>query len=298
MTFEVKLLYHPVLHVPSLEEAEDFYARVFGRPSTNLSVIMPQAPAPGHSNDHSVFTLIGDVFLDTLQPSRYITGGRQRYPSVRQPALSNPGGWYVKGVKELYRELREQGFRLVNARDELLEEPDWPGGWSPFYSHPEDTGLRYAFFEVFPFPLDERLQEGWTVPEPPADDPIGVHEAAFHTILTPWPERAQSLLVGVLGGEVIGSGRDELRAVTGDYVRLAGSVFHLATPDPGVEIGPLDRYHAITWRVGDLDRAARHLQSQGVGVQHRSETALVTDPATSLGVPWGFTTEATMGESR
>jgi catechol 2,3-dioxygenase-like lactoylglutathione lyase family enzyme len=299
--YAVELLYHPTLHVPSLDDADDFYRRVFGRPSTRLTVIMPTPPVPGHSNDHSTFTLIGDVFLDSLDPQLYLTGGTRRYHDVELGRMTNPGGWYVEGVKELYLRLREAGFRLVNARDELLDEPAWPGGMAPFYSHPDDAGLKYAFFETFPFPFDVRLQPGWVLPEIEDDDPLGVRFAAYHTILTARPERALSLLVDVLGGEVLSTGRDDLRGVSGPYVRLADAIFHLATPDPGSDLAadPVhDTYHAITWRVADLEKAAKHLQAEGVRIQQQSETTLVTDPATSLGVPWGFTTAAINGDMR
>ncbi|MER5184688.1 hypothetical protein ABT009_41410 [Streptomyces sp. NPDC002896] len=302
--FRVRMLYHPRIHVPSLDKAEDFFTRVFGRRSTNFSVVMPNPPAPGHSVGYSTFTAISDVLIDSLAPKLYLTGGVQRYPDVESPHLETTG-WYVEGVRELYKELRSQGFRLVDARDEILDADEWAGGPSPFYSLKGDAGLPYSFFEVFPFPLDPRVQEGWTIPDISDDDPLGIERASHHTILTSRPERALKLTVDVLGGEVVHTGDDDLRGVTGPYVRLADAVFHFATPRPGSKAaadasgsGPLDVYHAITWKVVDLERAAKHLESTGVRIAHRSDTALVTDPATSLGVPWGFTTDPASGGIR
>lgn len=296
--FHVRMLYHPRIHVPSLDQAEDFFARVFGRPSTNFSVVMPEPPAPGHSVGYSTFTSVSDVLIDSLEPKRYLTGGTQRYPDVEVPHLETTG-WYVDGVKELYRELRAAGLRLVDSHDSVVDGEEWPGGPSPFHTLPDDAGLRYAFFEMFPFPLDPRVREGWTVPEVAEDDPLGIQHASHHTVLTSRPERALRLTVNVLGGEVVRTGRDELRGVEGPFVRLADTVFHFATPDPGSPAAadaaahaPLDTYHAITWKVVDLERTAKHLDAEGVRIAHRSRTALVTDPATSLGVPWGFTTDS------
>jgi catechol 2,3-dioxygenase-like lactoylglutathione lyase family enzyme len=290
------MLYHPVIHVPSLAEAEDFYARVFGRSSTNFSVVMPHPPAPGHSVGYSTFTAIGDVLIDNLEPRLYLTGGIQRYPDVETPHLQTTG-WYVEGARELYKELKAHGFRLVDSHDETLDADEWPGGMSPFLTVNEDAGLRYRFFEMFPFPLDPRVAEGWTVPEPGDEYPLGIEHASHHTILTNRPERALKLAVDVLGGEVVHTGRDALREASGPYVRLADAVFHFAVPEPGGESAAdtsgnelLDTYHAITWKVVDLERAVKHLESEGVRIAERSETTLVTDPATSLGVPWGFTT--------
>lgn len=301
--FRVKMLYHPTLHVPDLEEAEDFYSRVFGRSSTNLSAIMPVPPAPGHSVDHSTLTPISDVFLDSLDPTLYLTGGVQRFPDVTRAHLKTPGGWFVEGVKELYKELRAQGFVLVDARGETLEAEEWAGGMSPFYTREDDVGLRLPFFEVFPFPLDSRTQEGWTIPK--ADDPLGIEYASHHTVLTSRPKRALKLAVDVLGGEVIRTGRDDLRGASGPYVRLADAVFHFAVPDPGSDAAAddsendlLDTYHAITWKVLDMEKTAKHLESEGVRIARQSDTALITDPASSLGVPWGFTTADVAGGVR
>jgi hypothetical protein len=301
--FRVALSYHPIIHVPSLDEAEHFYARVFGRPSTNLSVVMTTPPAPGHSTDYSTFTMVGDVLIDSLEPARYFTGGVQRYPDVAGAHLVTTG-WYVEGVKGAYSALREAGIRLVDARDELLEEEDWGGGPSPFYSLAHDAGLRYQFFEVFPFPLDPRVDGSWELPGVSESDPLGIVRASHHTILTNDPGRAVKLTVDVLGGEVVGDGRDDARAVAGPFVRLADSVYHFATPDPDSPAAadhaadsPTDTYHAITWQVVDLDRVADHLEAEGVVIAARTSTSLITDPATSLGVPWGFTTEPRPGET-
>ncbi|MET9388312.1 hypothetical protein ABZY09_46950 [Streptomyces sp. NPDC002928] len=302
--FHVRMLYQPMIHVPSLDEAEDFYSRVFGRPSTNFSVVMPDPPAPGHSVGYSTFTAISDVLIDNLEPKRYLTGGVQRYPDVDAPQLKTTG-WYVEGVKELYKELRAQGFRLVDVRDEVLEADEWAGGPSPFQSLKDDAGLPYRFFEMFPFPLDPRVTEGWTIPAVTDDDPLGIVHASHHTVLTSRPERALKLTVDVLGGKVIHTGRDEPRGVYGPYVQLADAVFHFATPDPCGERAegasgnePLDTYHAITWTVADLEQVAKHLDAEGVRIAHRSDTAVVTDPATSLGIPWGFTTASLPGDTR
>ncbi|MGW3312959.1 VOC family protein [Streptomyces sp. NPDC001073] len=294
--FRVKLLYQPRIHVPSLDEAEDFFARVFGRPSTNFSVVMPEPPVPGHSVGYSTFTSIADVLVDSLAPHLYLTGGTQRYPDVDAPHLRTTG-WYVDDVKALYRELRSRGFRLVDSHDGVLEAEEWAGGPSPFHTVDDESGLKYAFFETFPFPLDPRVREGWSLAEPAEDDPLGIERASHHTVLTTRPDRALGLIVDVLGGEVIRTGRDELREAEGPFVRLAGTVFHFAEPGPGTGAAedatgraPLDTYHAITWKVADLERTAKHLESESVRIAHRSDTALVTDPRTSLGVPWGFTT--------
>ncbi|MFT4262573.1 MAG: hypothetical protein QM572_04275 [Nocardioides sp.] len=299
--YRVRMMFHPTIHVRSLDEAEDFYARVFGRPSTNISAIFP--PSADHASDYSTFTSVADVLLDDLEPKRYVTNGEQRYPDVDAGHLRTTG-WYVDGAAELYAELARQGIRVTDSRDRVLTEPEPPKGGQPFHTHPEDAGIRYHVFESFPFPLDPRTEEGWTLPPVSDADPLGIELCSHHTILTTQPERALRLAVDVLGGEVVHTGHDELRGASGPYVRLADALFHYATPEAGsaaeadAATTGVDTYHAITFKVADLERVERHLEAEGVRIQSRSDTTLVTDPATSLGVPWGFTTELIPGDPR
>lgn len=305
--FRVTMMYHPSHHVPDLDQAERWFADVFGRPSTNLAELRRGAPPrPGYPNDYSTFTFIGDVLFDTIDPKRYVLLGVQRYASVERPHLKG-FGWYIEGLDVVYRRLREQGIRVVDQLDELAEgdEPPTAAG-SPmtlYFSLPEDVGLRYEFFPAIPFALDPRTASDWSLPAVSDDDPLGLERCSHHTVLTGRPERALALVVDVLGGRVVGEGRDELRRTSGVSVRLGDSVLEYAVPDPGSPAHadwatnePEDTYHAITWQVADLARVRRHLERHGVGIQLASEDTIVTDPATSLGIPWGFTVQPPPGE--
>jgi catechol 2,3-dioxygenase-like lactoylglutathione lyase family enzyme len=307
--FRVTMMYHPSHHVPDLAEAEEWFARVFGRPSTSLaSLSRGGAPRPGYPNDYSIFTPISDVLFDTIDPKRYVLLGVQRYATVAQPHLK-AFGWYFEGMTGLYRELTRRGVRVTSQLDELAEgdEPPTAAG-SPmplFFSLPEDAGLRYEFFPAIPFPLDPRLAPGWSVPAVTEDDPLGIERCSHHTVLTNHPERALKLVVDVLGGAVIHTGRDDLRGLNSVYVHLADSVLEYAVAEAGTAAqadwardDPNDTYHSITWKVADLDRAARHLEGQGVRIEMQSGHTIVTDPATSLGIPWGFTSKLLPGDPR
>lgn len=307
--FRATMMYHPSHHVPDLDEAERWFGRVFGCPSTSLaSMSRDRPPRPGYPTDYSTFTPIRDVLFDTIDPKRYVLLGVQRYATVDEPHLK-AFGWYFEGMPELYRALRRQGIRVTSQLDELAEGDDPPnaaGSPMPLYfSVPEDAGLRYEFFPAIPFPLDPRVAEGWSLPPVSDDDPLGIERCSHHTVLTSRPERALRLVVDVLGGQVIHEGRDELRGTSGTYVHLADSVLEYAVPDVGtaahadwVTSDPDDTYHAISWKVADLERAERHLETQGVRIQMRSDDTIVTEPATSLGIPWGFTSRLTPGDPR
>lgn len=301
MTFAVTMLFHPTLHVPDLDEAGAWFERVFGRTGTSDAAIGPRAGVrDGRASDYSRFTPIADVLFDTIEPARYVTSGHQAYPDVDQPQLK-AFGWYVENAARAYRELKRQGFRITDQLGQLAEGDDPPtslGSGTPlFFTLPADAGLRYEFFEAVPFPLDPRVAPGWSLPPVSRDDPLGIERCSHHTVVTRRPERAVRLLVSLLGGAVVHEGPSLVLGASSTYVHLAGSTFEYAVPGTGTAEDddlarhePADVYHSITWKVADLDRVVHHLEAEDVRLQVRSDDLVVTDPETSLGVPWGFVT--------
>lgn len=307
--FHLTRLYHPSHHVTDLREAEAWFGRVFGRPSRPIAEMTKKAPASeGYPTDYSTFTPISDVLFDTIDPKRYVLDGVQQYASVDRPHLKG-FGWYVDGIADAYRRLRELGIAMVGQRGEVADgddPPSAPGSPMPiFFTVPESAGLRYEFLPQIPFPLDHRLVPGWEVPAVSDDDPLGIERCSHHTVLTDRPERALRVMVDGLGGTVIHRGRNEVLGASSTFVQLADAVFEYAVPDAGTAAyadwagaAPNDTYHAITWKVVDLDRVERHLKEQGVDLRVRTDEVIVTDPASSLGIPWGFTTVVMSGDRR
>lgn len=295
------MLYHPSHHVPDLDEAEDFFARVFGRVSTRLSTLSDREPPEGWSNDYATFTPIADVLFDCIDPRRYVVAGKHLYEPVEDPRLKGLG-WYVDDPAGLYRSLQTAGLTVLDQMGEEAEGDDPPtaaGSRMPLYfTSPHDAGLRHELLPRIPFPLDPRLSPGWERGTVDPDDPLGIICCSHHTIRTSLPERALRLLVDVFDGTVVREGHDTLLDVAATFVRLADTVIELAEPDahPGDDggadgAGDADRYESIAFQVVDVDRAAAHLAVNGVTLITRTDRSLLTDPATSLGVVWRFTDE-------
>jgi hypothetical protein len=308
--YRIPMLYHPTQFVVSLEETDAWFERVFGRKSVPLSAGMPQGSSNnGYPRDYCIFTFIQDVVFDSIDPKLLVIEGKQRYKTVDHPHLHTMG-WWAEGMPELFREMKRHGIRILSQRDELMEGDEPPtsagsGSVMLFFAHPEDAGLHYEFLTLFPYVLDDRTQPGWSLPPVAADDPLGIVQCSHHTILTDRPERALRLMVDVLHGEVIHQGRDELRGTTCTYVRVADTTLEYAVPDPGTAAyadwqtrAPLDTYHSITWQVADLEKAERHLVSEGVGIALRSDDTIVADAATSAQLPFGFTRRLIPGDPR
>jgi hypothetical protein len=307
--FHITRMYHPSFHAPDLGEVEDWFARVFGRESTNISETFKGRETGNYPTTYSTFTPISDVLMDTIAPTLYVLNGVQQYASVDKPHLKTIG-WFAEGAEDAYRALRRAGVGMVDQYGKPAEGDDAPrsagGGAMPIYfTTPESAGLRHEFLPDFPFALDPRNAPGWTLPPVSPDDPVGIERGAYHTLLTDNPQRALHTLVDALGGTVIHEDRDEVIGAAASYVFLGDSVLQIAVPDEGTAAyadwtttAPNDTYHSVTWKVTDLERTAGHLKSQGVGIRSRTADTLVTDPGTSIGVPWGFTTRLVPGDPR
>ncbi|MCW2982721.1 MAG: hypothetical protein JWR63_291 [Conexibacter sp.] len=313
MPFRVSMMFHPSHRVPDLEEAEAFFGRVFGRPSRMMHEVVPQAvkeATPDYPRDYCTFTPIQDVLFDTIDPKRYVVKGEQRYPTATEPRLRS-FGWYVEDIDDLYAALRRNGIRVVDQLNRIAHGDEPPSSAAAtrvlFWSLPEDAGLSYEFFPgETAFHGDDRLDAGWAVPPVSDDDPLGIERCSHHTVLTSAPERGLRLVVDILGGKVIHEGDNELLGTRSTFVHLAGSTLEYATPvgdgtPARAELAgsaPEDSYHAITWKVADLDRVADHLAACGVGIRHQTTDTIVTEPGTSLGIPWGFTTRLIANDPR
>ncbi|MFV0318085.1 MAG: VOC family protein [Microthrixaceae bacterium] len=307
--FRITRMFHPSHHVTDLDAAEAWFAEVFSRPSTPLSALTQGAPSSsGYPSDYSTFTLIGDVLFDSIDPQRYVLDGIQRYASVARPHLKGIG-WYVEGMPELYAALGASGIDVIDQFDELAEgdrPPTAAGSKMPlFFTAPRDTGLRYELFPAIDFPLDPRPENPDWTPQADPDDPLGIECCSHHTVLTDRTDRALRFAVDVMGGSIIHEGRDETTRAHGTYVQLADAIVEYAEPDHGSPAGldwsqhaPDDTYHAITFRVNDLGVVDAHLRSRGVGIRTRTHDTIVTEPTTSLGVPWGFTKATVPGDLR
>lgn len=262
---------------------------------------------PEFPRSYSIYTPIAEVLFDSIDPERLIFAGRN-FSEVRHslPHLENLG-WYVAGHTEAYRALKGEGFTIVSSIGEVQDRalPTGPNDPAPFATVRDEAGMVYEFYPSMVFPCDPRTEPGWVVPPVSEDDPLGIERCSHHTFLTDQPERATKILVDLLGGETLHEGRNELIGTTSTYIRIGDSTLEFGTPDAGTPAyddwlvdAPNDTYHSITWKVADLERAEKHLEAQGLRIRNRSAGGFVTDPTTSLGIPWGFSDALVPGDPR
>lgn len=316
--FRVTMTHHPSHFVSDLEGAQRFFASVFGRPSTPIRKVLERVAYvnPDFPRDYSAFTVIADVFFDCLDPSRLVMAGEATSRLVLGPELLEVGhplphlegiGFAVEGQAEAYRALKRRGFTILNTFGEKQERalPTGPNDPAPFFTLREETGTLYEFYPAGVFPADPRSEPGWVLPPVSDDDPLGIERCSHHTFLTDKPARATEILVDILGGEILSEGRNELLGASSTYLRIGDATLEFAVPDHGTPAhqdwaldAPHDTYHSISWKVAELERAERHLEARGVSIRARSDDSIITDPTTSLGIPWGFSEVLPPGDPR
>jgi len=314
LMYKVARMYHPSHRTTSIPGVEAFFRNVFGRESINMLTIRPE-PDPAHPEyprDYSTFTAISDVWFDSIDPTRYVIDGEQRYEDVTESHLHGTG-WAVHqdGIEELYQTLVANGIRCTDQANRLAAPDKAPrASFSTaqlFFTLAEDTGLRYEFYPAKRInTYDPRTDPSWTLPPLSEDDPLGIEFCSHHTVLTTDLPRATRLLVDILGGVVLHETHDDLFGTDSTFVALADGIFELATPTREGSYtmvdwkrnAPEDTYHAITWKVRDLDRVARHLEAQHIRILAQDDSTLVTQPEDAIGVPWRFTAEVVPGDTR
>ncbi|KIX06723.1 uncharacterized protein Z518_04699 [Rhinocladiella mackenziei CBS 650.93] len=314
MAYRIVKLYHPSHRVPSLEEADEFFNKVFGIPSVWRSALYtePDPRYPTYPTDYCIFTSIADVFFDCIDPRKYIIDGEQRYATVEKPQL-NGLGWGVEGIDEIYAKVQTLGIRCTDQANRPSDPQVCPVASFKksklFYTEAPTSGLRYEFYPVESIgDYDHRKNPSWELKPRIGKGDLKVQFCSHHTILTGNRERAIRLYVDTLGGRVIHDERNTLRGTDSVYILLADAVYEFATPRHSGSYAAKDYetrehpeedvYHALTWKVEDLSVVKNHLRAQGVRIIAENDEMVIVEPADGLGIPWGFITTILPNDDR
>jgi hypothetical protein len=295
-----------------------FLKRVFNAEGRNQGDVLAEFGFdPKYPADYSLYTWIADVWMDSIQPELYVLEGQPAPAGVLEERLVE-FGWYVDGLDSLQQAFTAAGIRSVDQYNQPVGADKAPAAAAApdmklMWTDPATTGLSYEFMEwsaqrdvLFARIADARFNPNWTLPPPSPQDPLGIERCALHTVLTRDVPRALRLVVDVLGGRVVREARNDLLGTTRTYVWLKDSMLEYAIPDKSgtpamasldgttkpslLGMPQEDRYHIITWKVRSLDAVEKHLAAEGIGLEARDNTTLITDPADTFGMRWGFTT--------
>jgi hypothetical protein len=183
-----------------------------------------------------------------------------------------------------------------------------PPASAAIMTHPKDTITQLEFMRregTGLEHLDPRYKADWDPDWWVTNHPLGLQRLAYTTVLTRDLNRAKHAWVDLLGGTPLYENASELTGTANSYVLMGDStIVELATPTREGTIAADDQaangeiHHAAAFKVVDLDRAEKHLTSKGVKVAERDASTLVTDPATTHGAPFRWTTWTVPGDPR
>lgn len=313
----IEFMFHPTFLTSDRNRMARWMERVFRKRGLFQAELMKGMGASDeYPSDYSYYMWLSDCQMDVIQPDLY------KLPGVEQAVVPldrlSEIGWHLRDANAVYTRARRHGLRVVDQLGRELTADTVPNGTSPIvpeliliWLDPRDAGLGMELAQMTPEIREHNAKEAyppfradWTHPEVQSDDPLGLARCSHHTILTKNLERSLRCAVDVLGGEIIHHGSDAWLKTSSTFVLIAGSVLEYAEvsdpesslhrewqPAPANLGGQTqeDVYHAITFHVADLEKAASHLIAEGIGFEYRSSTMVVTDPKDCLGMRWGFT---------
>jgi hypothetical protein len=115
-----------------------------------------------------------------------------------------------------------------------------------------------------------------------------------------------NFLVGMCGATVFAKADNRVLGIRSIFVAIGDRFPYTVEVAVPITDGPprddLYRngniYHSVTFKVADLDHARAHLRAFGIGLETDHRTMIVTDPADTNGLRFGFTASLVDGDPR
>jgi catechol 2,3-dioxygenase-like lactoylglutathione lyase family enzyme len=282
----------------------EWYDRVFS-PRHFVDHKTESFPYSGVEKRYANLIVIGDTILEPLSPAMNVEGWETLPVGrfyTRFGAHWHSIAWYVNDVGAMYDDLVSEGIRILGTRGVTADAR--PSPEAAIFTHPKDTRGAFEFVErliLAPddrrFIDDPRFLPGWDPMWWATNHPLGLERLASITVVVEDVERATSTYQRVLGARVLYEDEVPVAATRSTFVAIGeDTVVELAQPMEtsslaGTELEKNGEImHAITWKVRDLDRAADHLEANGIIIRDRDATTIVAEPKTTFEAVFRFTT--------
>jgi len=289
-------LFHIIHMTGELEALEKWYDDVF-----SVQVMMPHSYMEGERRDASL-VLLGDCIIEPLAPT-FTEPDWADFPLGRFynrfGAHWHSIAFYTDDTVSLWRSATAQGIRTFGEGGKpRTEEPKLDGSElnTAVMTHPKDTFTQLEFYDPRFSPMsDPREAADWNPDWWIENHPVKTPGLAYTTIVVRDLARAEEVYVEGLGGTLLHKGSSELTGTDDVYVQLGDTVIQLSTPtregtiaaDDVAKFG--DAHHAAAFKVVNLDDAEAYLNSKGIATVARDEQTVISDPATTFGVPFRWT---------
>lgn len=240
-----------------------------------------------------------DFVLEIMEPSAVEEDQGAPLPKFRNRHGQHwhSFSWYVddEDMPGLIGRLRDFGVRVITPYPDEGKTP------TTIFTHPKDTFGQLEIQSLGEAHRDPRFGKGWSSARW-LEGPLGLERTSHMTTVVSDLERARNFYETCLEAKTfhVSSTAD----VDSAFVFVGSeSVVELAQPTTEnsdlardlAEHGELP--HAMTFKVADLDAAARHVE--GLGLRMTKDDATITlDPAQSFGALIAFTENVIPGDPR
>ena len=282
--FRLPRVFHITHVVDDFDDAMRWYREVF-----NTSSDRGNAAGAGTQGDQAtqlgpnrlILFTVGTTVLMPLQaapgsaPDRY----RERMgPRLHSLALD------VLEPQDLVDHLTSLGYDLTNDMGGPVTDPR-----EEIWTRPKQSPLLFEFFEPRDVLSVPKAADAGLTPSYWRDEhPLGLH-GAHYTCVTDDSDKAAAFLVDGLHGRVLHEA-ETAHGTRSLFVELSDQVMvEVARPvDPSgraaADLTAGARFHAVTFRVGDLDRAVDHLEAKGIHTERVAAGHVVLEAADTLGM--------------
>jgi catechol 2,3-dioxygenase-like lactoylglutathione lyase family enzyme len=293
-------LFHIIHMTDDLPGTQAWYDDVF-----SPYLMMESSYAESLRRDASLI-LVGDCVIEPMAPT-FTDEDWAAYPIGR--FYSRYGNhwhslaFYSDDLLEEWTNARANGVRVVGNFGQsvaFIETPEQLAENTVVNLHPKDafTQIELAGGDTATALKDPRLVGGssydpeWWIKNHPLKTP----GLAYTTVTVPDLERAEQVYVGGMGGTLLLKSESELTGTNDVYVQVGDTVVQLSKPNREGTLAADDfekfgnMHHAAAFKVQDLDETKEYLDSKGIVTVARDDQTLITDPATTKGVPFRWTT--------
>jgi catechol 2,3-dioxygenase-like lactoylglutathione lyase family enzyme len=293
-------LFHIIHMTDDLPATEAWYEDVFS-PYT----MMESSYAETLRRDASLI-LLGDCVIEPMAPT-FTDSDWADFPIGR--FYSRFGShwhslaFYSDDLLEEWSRARSVGVRVVGnfgATVPFIETEEQLGDNTVVNLHPRDafTQIELAGGDTAAHLHDPRLYDdtdydpNWWINNHPVKTP----GLAYTTVTVPDLARAETVYVDGMGGTLLHKSESKLTGTSDVYVQVGDTVVQLSHPTTDGTIAAEDfakfgaMHHAAAFKVQDLDATKEYFDSKGIATLARDDQTLITDPATTKGVPFRWTT--------
>jgi catechol 2,3-dioxygenase-like lactoylglutathione lyase family enzyme len=290
--FSIDKNFHIIHMTDDLAELDAWYDDVFG-----VLRFMHHQYSDVLKRDGSL-VLIGDLCIEPMAPAfrqegwdkvaigRFFNRFGKRWHSI---------AWYTKtptDMVEAYRQLVADKVRVYSGTGVPSQDAQPPGA---IFTHPQDTYTQLEF--VGPDQgRDPRFHGSFDPSWWATGHPLGVTQSSHVTLAVRDAAEARDRYINTLGGALLHEADMDLTQTHSAFVAVGDLVIELGEPlEPSSAIAKdMELHHeslyAVTLQVRDLEVARRYLKAKGVAFAEQDENTLLTDPSTTHGAVFGFTT--------